>query len=1704
MLSPVRLILAICFLFAVAWSEAGLIGYWNFDNSGNLGADGSGTGNALSANGGAAYTATGKFGGGLSLNGTSAYLSKTSSVTNLPTGNSPYTISAWFKPTATGARGIIGWGTFGVGRQVCALRLHNANDFRHYWWAADLDAAANTNYSNGQWHHILAVYNGSTRALWYDGVLIGQDSPGTNSSTNSNFGIGRTNSTEYFQGTLDDVAVWNHALTNAEIAALAGGGSPLNGPIITSFTSNKSTAFQGESIQLSWVVDTSNITGTYTYAIQRGATQIATGSTASGNFPTTIPDLAGNAQNIVYTFSAIETGGNNVTRTADVTVSADPGKPTAANQGGLVVQSPTSLPITLGGSDPNGGTLVYSIVSDPTRGTLSGSPPNVIYDPIPGSYGPDSFTFKVNDGTYDSNVATVSLQVNAPPTAPGSIALSSTQIPNTKTSGAWIADLSSQDVNVGESHTFTLVPGEGSTDNARFTISGHQLRAAQSFAVPAGTTYQIRVRSTDATTLFVEQSFVLTAVTPPSAIVINEVLFNGIDNTIRNEFIELYNNTAATQDLSGWRLSGAIDYAFPPGSSIASGAFLLIAEDPATILARFAKTALGPWAGSLSSKGETIRLRNASDVVVSEVDYRVGFPWPVVTDGDGTSMELIHPSLDPGLGSSWRPAVIPAATATSDTASPGAQNLQFNPVAAPAIRQVEATPGQPAANVPIVITARVTDPDGVGSVQLQYQIVTPGNFIPATLPKPIVNNNINTSTPLSPNPAFENAANWTTVAMNDDGINGDLLGGDGIYTGTIPGQAHRTLVRYRITVADNPGASVRVPYSDDLSRNFGVFVYNGVPDYQGTPSATLTQLPTYHFLTRKVDYDQCVAYDTQYRLTPNTPGWTWENWEAAFVYEGKVYDHLMYRLHGANGRYQASGTGGAQTSKRAFKFIFNKGLYFLGRDHDGLPYPTEWKTMITENCWENRATYTFSLNEVVNYYLWNQLGIPSPLGNWAHFRTIMQTAEQPDAWRGDFWGLMYVHEDYDSLFLDAHELPAGNLYKLTKDNLTGVSQQRYQAPFAPKDGSDHDQLQSNLRGTSTPAFITGRVNLDLWARYHALSEAIRHYDYWPSGDNNAAYYFYPDYNTANASKGVLWYLPSDVDATWGPTWNNGHDLVHNSLFNDSISAGGDASTNPTLWPRYFNQVREIRDLLWQQNQIDPLIEQFASIIRPFVNADFARWYNAPNDAGNFNGLVGPGTISSNGQISLTAYINDMRNFAWNGGTWSGGNVGAGGRAAFLDSLQNGVANSEGSTIPNTPTITHSGTPGFPVNSLFFSTSNFIDPQGAGTFAAVQWRMAEVNTSATYVPGQKRLLEIVASHESGEITPFASQFRFPASACEPGKRYRARVRHKDTSGRWSHWSAAVEFTAAAADVSIYTNSLVISEFMYHPTEPTGAEVTQGWAEEDFEYIEVRNVGSLPVDLTDVRFTKGIDFNFPNGLVLQPNANTVVVRNTAAFTSRHGAGKPIAGQWEPTDNLSNGGEDLKLSFGAGTPIIDFIYDDAVPWPVSGDGGGPSLVLIRPETRPDPRFGTNWRASFAAGGSPGGDDRSTFASWSSAYPGVVDRTADNDFDGLCNGLEYALSGDPLVPSVQLQPQITIQTLNVSGVPDEYLTVTFRRPYDPGDVTYEVQFTDDLVAWTANGILFSTTIHGDGTVTEIWRSAAPASVAKHFARLKVVFKLP
>ncbi len=90
----------------------------------------------------------------------------------------------------------------------------------------------------------------------------------------------------------------------------------------------------------------------------------------------------------------------------------------AAQPQDLTVLPDTALPILLAGTDPEGSLLSYAIVSTPSNGVLSGTPPNVVYTPATGYLGPDAFAFTASDGTDTSAPATVALTVSTPPPPP--------------------------------------------------------------------------------------------------------------------------------------------------------------------------------------------------------------------------------------------------------------------------------------------------------------------------------------------------------------------------------------------------------------------------------------------------------------------------------------------------------------------------------------------------------------------------------------------------------------------------------------------------------------------------------------------------------------------------------------------------------------------------------------------------------------------------------------------------------------------------------------------------------------------------------------------------------------------------------------------------------------------------------------------------------------------------------------------------------------------------------------------------------------------------------------------------------------------------------------------------------------------------------------------------------------------------------------
>lgn len=300
-----------------------------------------------------------------------------------------------------------------------------------------------------------------------------------------------------------------------------------------------------------------------------------------------------------------------------------------------------------------------------------------------------------------------------------------------------------------------------------------------------------------------------------------------------------------------------------------------------------------------------------------------------------------------------------------------------------------------------------------------------------------------------------------------------------------------------------------------------------------------------------------------------------------------------------------------------------------------------------------------------------------------------------------------------------------------------------------------------------------------------------------------------------------------------------------------------------------------------------------------------------------------------------------------------------------------------------------------------------------------------------------------------------------------------------------WSGLTDQTYLVGEAGSASN-LVVSKVHYHP----GPGVTNG------EFLEITNIGSKNAVLTNCRFTVGITFTFPANYVLAPGARCLLVEDSSAFAAANPgvSSSLIAGVY--AGSLSNGGERLVFVDGAGATIKDFTYGTIAPWPSAPDGGGPCLVLIKPETNPDHNLASNWRSSLVNGGLPGGVDGVRLSSWLTTY-GIANATGfgDADKDGLPDFLEYALG---LNPTAANGSGSVVATQNIGGV--DYLTLTVTRPLGMDDVaSVQAEACTNLGSWTA-AVLVSVTTNGNGTETLLFRHPNPRSAdLSQFIRLRV-----
>ena len=135
-------------------------------------------------------------------------------------------------------------------------------------------------------------------------------------------------------------------------------------------------------------------------------------------------------------------------------------------------------------------------------------------------------------------------------------------------------------------------------------------------------------------------------------IVINELHYNPAGDDA--EFLELFNNSNESVDLSGWEIDG-VGLTIGFGTVILPNQYLVFTDN----LIQFNSQATGnifvgaQYSGGLSGGGEAVTLLDRSGNIVDQVTYSDSDPWTSEPDGDGFSLALTNPNLDNRLATSW-------------------------------------------------------------------------------------------------------------------------------------------------------------------------------------------------------------------------------------------------------------------------------------------------------------------------------------------------------------------------------------------------------------------------------------------------------------------------------------------------------------------------------------------------------------------------------------------------------------------------------------------------------------------------------------------------------------------------------------------------------------------------------------------------------------------------------------------------------------------------------------------------------------------------------------------------------------------------------------------------------------------------------------------------------------------------------------------
>ncbi|MHC1763640.1 MAG: CotH kinase family protein [Verrucomicrobiia bacterium] len=743
----------------------------------------------------------------------------------------------------------------------------------------------------------------------------------------------------------------------------------------------------------------------------------------------------------------------------------------------------------------------------------------------------------------------------------------------------------------------------------------------------------------------------------------------------------------------------------------------------------------------------------------------------------------------------------------------------------------------------------------------------------------------------------------------DDGAHQDGAAGDGQFAAVIPAgtAGPGQMIRFYVTAASSGGTS-RMPLFLDPRDSAEYF---GVV----VNSAIESHLPIVHWFVENAG------------MADTSTGA-----RCAISYRGEFYDNVLFSLHG-------------QSSSGFLKKGYN---IDFPRDHrfEYAPGAARVKDIKMLTNWGDKS-------RVRNALAYEMIREAGSVGHFA-FQVRVQR-------NGEFHAILDMMEDADDRWLERVGLnPDGALYKVY-DSLSNAGGSEKKT----RKEENFSDLQTLITSLAESRPLTARVtyaydNIDLpqTISYFTALALVSSQDH---GHKN--FYVYRD--TGRTGEWTI--FPWDVDLSWGRNWIDAGGYFTDTLYQNNVLnfynlAQQNKPSNrlynlifnhPDFRQMYLRRLRTVMDTVLQPPgtsaaslKIEARIREMMDAMDPAdiatsdANLDYERW----GSWGNRN------RMRPEAQRIIDVHLPGRRTFLFQ-------NAQAALNGERIPDAQPDRAVLAIGSIEFNPS---SGSQAEEYVELLNENSFALDISGWEVTGGIRWTFRP----GTVIPGSSRLflarnVPVFRSRASG---PRGGQGLFVQGDYAGQLSARGeRLSIHDTSGR------LVITTNYPGNPTRAQQFLRLTELMFHPANPAPGSP---YVDEDFEFIELRNIGAEDLSLAGAQFTRGVSFRFDGSAVtnLPPGGYVVIVRNLPAFETRYGPGLPVAGAY--TGSLDNAGETLRFEDGVGEVVFEFAY--APDWLSAADGEGYSMEVKDLEGSMDAPG--NWRGSAQLGGSPGRDAAST----------------------------------------------------------------------------------------------------------------------------------